>query len=96
MQRQDPHPHPDHPSRPAASPAAWPPPDLAGAPVRPRRRSRLRRLRRQHRHHQADRVQAYGTYAHMQWTANIPTTVIEVSTAVPQQVNGKWRSPARP
>jgi hypothetical protein len=37
--------------------------------------------------------QAYGTYAHMQWTADVPSTVIEVSTALPQQVNGKWQFP---
>ncbi|MEA2900825.1 MAG: hypothetical protein QOH36_712 [Actinomycetota bacterium] len=37
--------------------------------------------------------QAYGTYAHMQWTADVPSTVIEVSTATPQQVNGKWQFP---
>jgi hypothetical protein len=37
--------------------------------------------------------QAYGTYAHMQWTADVPSTVIEVSTASAQQVNGKWQFP---
>ena len=37
--------------------------------------------------------QAHGTYAHMQWTADVLSTVIEVSTAAPQQVNGKWQFP---
>ena len=36
-------------------------------------------------------LQRGGTYAGLQWTANVPSTVVEISTNAPQQVNGTWK-----